>query len=568
MQMDKNTIYDVVVIGSGASGGAVAYQLCKAGYKVAMLEKGRLIKREEFSKDELAYCRREGIVTPSLFDEFHTIEEKINGKWVQTPTYESGWSFWNGNIVGGSSNLMSGMFHRMHPDDFRLKSEYGEIDGANIEDWAISYKDLEPYYDLAENLVGVSGESRGHKYEPPRKRKEFFQPPTQENKIVNLFDKSCQKLGLTPLITARAVLSKNSKNRDACYYSNFCGSYGCSSGAKGSAREAFITPALASGNLTLLTNSHITKLNSNKIEVKSADIINSITKTKSKIYGKIFVVASQAHESVRLLFNSANKFYPNGLANSSGELGKNLIFSAGGAGAGTFYRDDMSEKDFNDLMQRGLFINRSILDWYIKDDWWRAKEKGGVVEFMFEHQNNISRAVKSRYKKNNLLWGEELGKSLKFKFTKTKTLRFEIFNDWLPTDECFISLDKNRKDIYGMPVAKLRINGHPKDLEVAYSIAKKSKEILKEMGAKDIYSSVSATPPQNLIAGGCRFGDNPKKSVLNKNCQSHDINNLFIADASFMPTGGSTPYTWTIYANALRVGDNIIKVLQKEAKNI
>ena len=116
-----------------------------------------------------------------------------------------------------------------------------------------------------------------------------------------------------------------------------------------------------------------------------------------------------------------------------------------------------------------------------------------------------------------------------------------------------------------MPVAKLRINGHQKDLEVAYSIAKKSKEILKEMGAKDIYSSVSATPPQNLIAGGCRFGDNPKKSVLNKNCQSHDINNLFIADASFMPTGGSTPYTWTIYANALRVGDEVIKVLQKEA---
>jgi len=95
-------LYDVVIIGSGASGGAVAYTLCKAGYKVAVLEKGRLIGRDEFTKDELAYCRRD-LVTPNLFDEYHTIEEKIDGKWVATPTYESGWSFWNGNIVGGSS---------------------------------------------------------------------------------------------------------------------------------------------------------------------------------------------------------------------------------------------------------------------------------------------------------------------------------------------------------------------------------------------------------------------------------------------------------------------------------
>lgn len=560
----KDMIYDVAIIGSGASGGAVAYQLCKAGYKVVILEKGQLIKRDEFSKDELAYCRRD-VVTPSLFDEYHTIEEKIDGKWIETPTYQSGWSFWNGNIVGGSSNFMSGMFHRMHPDDFRLKSIYGKIDGANVEDWVINYNDLEPYYRLAEDLVGISGYSKKHKYEAPRSRLKFFQPPTEENNIVNLFDKCCNKLNITPLVTARAVLSENIENRDSCYYSNFCGSYGCSSGAKGSSREAFISPALATGNLTLLSNSHVTHLDSSEKIIKQLNIINSITNKKSNVYAKFFVVASQAHESVRLLLNSANKFHPNGLSNSSGELGKNLIFSAGGAGGGTFYKDDMSKIDFNNLMDRGLFINRSILDWYIKDDWWKPKEKGGLVEFMFEHQNNISRAVNSRYKDNRLLWGEELAKELKDKFTKTKTLRFEIFNDWLPTDDCFITIDKNRKDKYGMPVGKLRINAHPKDLEIAYNISKKVKVILKEMGAKDIYSSISAVPPQNLIAGGCRFGDNPKTSVIDKNCKSHDIKNLFIADASFMPTGGSTPYSWTIYANALRVGDEVVKVLRKEA---
>jgi choline dehydrogenase-like flavoprotein len=558
-------MYDAIIIGSGASGGAVAYQLCQAGYKVALLEKGRVVKREEFSKDELAYCRRD-IVTPSLFDEYHTIEEKIDGKWVETPTHESGWSFWNGNILGGSSNLMSGMLHRMHPDDFRLRSVYGEIEGANVVDWVISYEDLEPYYTLAEKLVGISGKAEKHPYKPPRSTVDFPQAPTRENSIVKLFDKSCRSLGVTPLVTPRAVLSKARGDRGACYYSNFCGSYGCSSGAKGSSREVFIKPALATGNLTLMTNSHVKRLESNQQRVTAVEVVDRLTDRVSYMKASIFVIAAQAHESSRLLLNSANSFHPQGVANSSGEVGKNLIFSAGGAGQGTFYRNDMKTKDFESLMQRGLFINRSILDWYVKDEWWSAREKGGLVEFMFEHQNNISRAVKVGYSGDKLLWGKELGDALAKRFRESKSIRFEIFNDWLPTDECFVSLDKKRKDKYGMPVGKLRISGHPKDLKVASEIAKKCESILKEMGAKDIYSSLSATPPQNLIAGGCRFGNDPKNSVLNKECRSHDIENLFVADASFMPTGGSTPYTWTIYANALRVGDCIVKMLEKTIK--
>jgi len=111
-----------------------------------------------------------------------------------------------------------------------------------------------------------------------------------------------------------------------------------------------------------------------------------------------------------------------------------------------------------------------------------------------------------------------------------------------------VTLDKKRNDIYGMPVGKIRIYGHPHDLVVASKIAKGCEKVLREMGAEDIYSSISSIPPQNLIAGGCRFGNDPKKSVLNPFCQSHDLANLFVVDASFMPTGGSVPYTWTIYA--------------------
>ncbi|MCB4782077.1 MAG: GMC family oxidoreductase [Sulfurovum sp.] len=559
----SHKVYDAVIIGSGASGGAVAYTLTQAGYKVAMLEKGRLIRREEFSKDELAYCRRD-IVVPSLFDEYHIIEEKIDGKWKATPTYNSGWSFWNGNIVGGSSNFMSGMFHRLHPDDFRLKSKYGKIKGANVVDWPISYDELEPYYALVEELVGISGMYKPHPFEPPRTTSHFSQPPTKENVVVKLLERSCRKLGVTPLVTPRAVLSQNKEDRYACYYSNFCGSYGCSSGAKGSSREALLKPALATGKLALMTNTHVKKLvNKSRTRVGYALAVDTITQKEKKIYGHIFVIAAQAHESARLLFNSADTYHPNGLANSSGELGKNLIFSGGGSGQGELHKDTLQHISFKDLMQTGLFINRSILDWYFIDDWLEGKFKGGSVEFMFEHQNIISRALKHNYQKEKLVWGKALEERIVKRFTEQKSIRFEIFNDWLPNDNCYVTIDKAYKDKYGMPVGKLRIQGHPQDVKVGNYIAKKCKKILKEMGAKHIDVSISSAPAQNLIAGGCRFGNDPKTSVLNKYCQAHDIPNLFVADASFMPTGGSVAYTWTIYANALRVADHIVTILKK-----
>jgi len=557
-------IYDVVIIGSGASGGAVAHTLCEAGYKVAVLEKGRLLKREEFSKDELAYCRRD-IVTPSLFDEYHVIEEEVDGKWESTTTYDSGWSFWNGNIVGGSSNFMAGMLHRMHPDDFKLKSKYGSIKGANVVDWPISYEEMEPYYLQAEETVGISGKYEKHPFEPPRSTEDFSQPPTSENAVVKLLDKSCKALDITPLVTPRAVLSRNKGHRNACYYSNFCGSYGCASGAKGSAREALLMPALATGNLTLLSNSHVKKLHSStKDAVEYAQVVDTITGKERKVYARLFVVAAQAHESARLLLNSANAQHPNGLANSSGELGKNLLFSAGGSGQGELHEKSLKEIKFKELMQTGLFVNRSILDWYFVDHWWDGTFKGGSVEFMFEHQNIISRARKNNEAQGQLVWGKDLGEKVTKRFTTQKGIRFEIFNDWLPTDNCFVSLDKTHKDKYGMPVGKLRVGAHPQDVKVGKYIAEKCEKVLEEMGAENIYSSVSSTPPQNLIAGGCRFGNDPKHSVLNKYCQAHDIPNLFVADASFMPTGGSVPYTWTIYANAFRIAEYIKKVLKEK----
>lgn len=556
--------YDVIVVGSGVGGGTVAYALTKAGYRVALLEKGDFLKREAFSKDELAYCRRD-LLNPNPLEEFHTVEMFEGGEWVSRPSYERGVSFFNGTLVGGSSNVMSGMFHRMHPDDFRLKQCYGEIEGANIEDWCIDYETLAPYYDAIEEIVGLSGVVEDAPFEPPRSSLNRLQPPTKENGIVQIFDSACASLALKPLVTTRAILSQSRGEREGCYYSNFCGSYGCSSGAKGSAREAMILPALKSGLLTLLSHHHVIRvLSDSPSHVTGVEVVETKSKKRKILYGDMVVLGAQAHESARLLLNSANRYHPYGLANSSKEVGRNLIFSAGGWGEGVLSRDTCSEKTFYSLMQRGYFFNRSIKEWYGVDDWWYGHFKGGLIEFMFEHQNLIARAIKSLPQEGELLWGEALFERLREVFIQSKKIRFEIFCDWLPTNETFLSLDTHYKDIYGMPVGKIRIFEHPRNQEVGNFLAKRAVTILEKMGAEKIKVASSLYPPPNLIAGGCRFGKDPKTSVLNPECRTHDVENLYVSDASFMPTGGSVPYTWTIYANALRVADAMIEQLHRQ----
>ena len=547
--------YDICIIGSGAGAGPVAYELSKSGKKVVILEKGGFYREENFSKDEIAFCRR-SVVTPKLKEEYHMIEEKENGKWTATPTYELGWDFWNGNIVGGSSNFMSGFFHRLHPIDFRLKSEFGEIAGANIVDWPINYDELEPYYTKVEHVVGVSGKVTPYRFQEPRSTPDFPYPPTAEQPVSALIDEACKILGITSVKTPRAIISFPREERSACYYSNYCGSYGCSSGAKGSSRAALLQPALKTGNLTVKTGHHVKELLvdlDGKVRAAKCDVNGKET----EIEADIFVLAAQAMESSRLLLNSKSSKFPDGLANNSGQVGKNMLFSAGGVVSGDLDETVLSHKA---LFSEGVFVNRTIKDWYFLDQ----KTKGGISEAIFEHANPIVKANRQKWGEDgHILWGEKLQQKLLARFTRKRNLQFEIFNDWLPNDDCFVSVDEKYKDKYGMPVARLRIGSHPQNEKTGNILAKKTIKVLEKIGATNIKSSISPYPPQNLQAGGCRFGNNPATSVLNKECRAHEVPNLYVTDGSFMPTGGSVPYTWTIYANAFRVADIIKRSFEK-----
>jgi len=302
---------DICIVGSGAGAGPIAYELSRAGAKVVVLEKGDFYSEADFSKDEIAYCRR-SIVTPNLRDEYHVIEDFDGKRWVAMPTFRSKWDFWNGNIVGGSSNFMSGFFHRLHPKDFRLLSEFGKIEGANIADWPIGYAEMEPFYEKVERIVGVSGRVTPFRFQEPRSTPDFPYPPTREQPVSGLIDKACKKAGISVIATPRAILSKDHGQREGCYYSNYCGSYGCSSGAKGSARAALLQPALESGNLKIVTGAFVKRLQTDeKGRVTEVHYLKEGKEVRLK--AKIFVVAAQAIETSRLLLNSRSKRFPDGL---------------------------------------------------------------------------------------------------------------------------------------------------------------------------------------------------------------------------------------------------------------
>jgi choline dehydrogenase-like flavoprotein len=548
---------EICIVGSGAGAGPIAYELSHAGYQVVILEKGPWIKTEAFSKDEMSNSRKD-VYASKTKEEPMMIHDRNKEKSIPYSNRDGGLSLWNGNCVGGSSNFMSGYFHRSKPQDFKLLSTYGSIKGANVVDWPISYADLEPYYAKVEQLVGVSGEVKKHMHIEPRSTSDYPYPPLKTNKIAQLLDNAAKQSNMELIPLARAILSQANEERNPCYYSNFCGSYACSSDAKGSSRAALLNQAIKTGNCTIIPFAKVYHLETDG-NGKVVKAHYHHIEGDSTVEAQIFVVAAQAIESSRLLLMSKNKEFPNGLANNTGQVGKNLLFSGGGVGSGIFKKEDFEPAVFLELQQPGLFVNRALQQWYeISDFTMGPKLKGGTVDFLWEHANPIRRAIRQKWDSNgHLLYGSELKKKVHGYFTSMRKLNFEVFVDWLPTDKCFVELSSKEKDKYGDPVAKVNVYSHPHDQKVGRYLAAQARRLLEHTGAQDIRSSINGSPPSNLQAGGCRFGDDPASSVLDVNCKAHEVKNLYVSDGSFMPTGGSVTYTWTIYANSFRVADKI-----------
>ncbi len=551
------TDFDVCIIGSGAGGGPVAWSLAQAGRAVVVLEKGPWLREADFPKDEITVVRREAFV-PARCDEPQVVELSDGaGGFDAWPTPETGWQFANGSLVGGATNLMSGFFHRMKPIDFRLRSEFGPVEGADVVDWPLDLEALEPWYDRVERVVGVSGRVVAHPFADRRSSPDFPLPPLAEHPIAGWIDEVGAARGLHPFPIPRAVLSVPRPGRGVCTYTGFCGGYGCASGAKGSARAAFLEPAVATGRCEVRARAQVTRLESDTRGRVTHAVYRDAAGAERRVSARHFVVACQPIETARLLLRSVGPAHPAGLANRSGRVGQHLLFSTPAFAWGALRLDQLPPGRREALMDRQPFVHRALQDWYVIDDPVLGRRKGGTIDFLLQHANPIRRAQGAMYQEGRVAWGEGLRERVRDRFRGQRQLELEVFADWMPTPDSRVSLDPEVHDRHGERVARVRIGKHPHNLAAATYLAERGAEVLRALGCADVRLRHSGLPATNLVAGGCRFGRDPAQSVLDADCRAHTAENLYVTDGSFMPTGGSVPYTFTVYANALRVADRI-----------
>jgi len=536
-------------VGSGAGGAPMALQLARAGLKVVVLEKGPAYDKGDFTHDEIAISRR-NFFMPLPWDEPHLWRVGQNGKYSRTN------HAWTANCVGGGTVHMSGFFYRLKPVDFRMRSMLGAPEGSTVVDWPIRYEDLLPYYEQVEEEIGVSGVVTQHPWAEPR-RKPYPLPPLDEHPIAKEIDRAGKKIGLHPYPTARAIASRPYRGRAGCIYCVFCGSYGCESGAKSSTQVTLMPLALETG----------------KVELRPGCMARSVEVTadgraKSVVYidekgelqeqpARIVVVSCTAVESARLLLNSRSARWPKGLANDTGLVGKNLMFSGFGRSRASF-RISKRKQSWPWLDDPAPFVQRSLSDHYVLPASTKlGSRKGGAIGFLWEHPAPISQAIVLAQGGKGV-FGKELKDRFRV-FRDSKVLQFETYAEWLPTPGTSVSVEDTVLDRYGLPVAAITIDRHPADLPVTRYLIDRGEDLLRAMEPDAVWRVTEAGETTILQHGTCRFGDDPATSVLDRDCRAHTVPNLWVVDGSFMPTSGGNPNTLTIMANAYRVADRLVK---------
>lgn len=542
---------DVCIIGSGAGGGPVALTLARAGFKVVVLEKGHLYKTEEFVHDEILNSRR-NFFMPYPWEEPHLIRHR-----EQDP-FERSNAGWLANCVGGGTVHMSGYFYRLKPVDFRMKTLLGAPAGSEVVDWPIDYEDLSAYYDEAEAELGVSGLAQAHPWAEPRRRP-FPMPPLDEHPIAAEIDRVCKQLGLHSLTTARGIASQDYQGRNGCAYCALCGSYGCEVDAKSGAHVALIPKALATGNLDLRPRSMVKSIEvDSKGLAKSVVYLDANAETQTQP-AKVVVVSATAIESARILLNSQSGKYPNGLSNNHGQVGRHLHFSSFGEGRAHFRVSARKEK-WPWLSHHAPFVQRSVQDFYVAKG--QPFKKAGTLNFVWTHPNPIFAAQHIAGEGKDGVFGKAYKDKLR-EYRDSKILQFETYAEYLPNPKSYMDVDPGTLDKYGIPVARISAVRHPHDYAMSRWLTDRGQEILAALEPETLERRADNGTTTILQGGTCRFGNDPATSVLDKNCRSHEVKNLWVVDGSFMPTSGGVTPTLSIVANGFRVGHELVRTLRK-----
>jgi choline dehydrogenase-like flavoprotein len=535
---------DFVVVGSGAAGGVMARELSQAGFKVLVLEQGPRFTAADFKHDELDYWFNNALLnSPETSPQTFRKTDKEKAERVKDFP-----SLWYARMVGGSSNHFTANFWRFHELDFKERSLLGPIPGTSFADWPIDYAELEPCYTKVEWEVGVSGLAGASPFDPPRSRP-YPMPPLPVKSSGVLLERGARKLGLHPFPAPMAIASEPYRGRPGCAHCGFCIGFGCEMRAKSSTLYTMIPEAEATGRCEVRSESYVFRIDTNHRNRVTGVAYFDREKREHFQKARAVVVCANGAETSRLLLMSANAAHPDGLANSSGLVGRNLMFNTYAEVNGIF------EHELNEY--KSAQVTRIVHDFYDSDPK-RGFYGGGGFDGRIG-PNPIGWALFAPPPER--AWGAEFKSLIE---AMPRAMIIASHGTSLPLETNRVDLDPELRDAWGLPAMRVTYKDHPDDLAMAGFLQDRTMEVMQAAGAQQVWKGplTDSTGSPHLL-GTCRMGNDPKTSVVDRYHRTHDIRNLFICDGSSFVTSGRGQPTMTIQALAFRAGEHIARFAKR-----
>lgn len=563
---------DVVVVGLGWASSVVANECAKAGLKVVGLERGVSQEMSDFlgAHDEYKYVNNAALKQDVSKE---TITFRNNSSEMALPLRKNYYNFDIGNNLGGAGVHWNGMSYRFLPYDFEIKSMTEKKYGKNklssdyfLQDWGVTYEEMEKYYDKAEKMMGVSGEDKikflGKRSNP------YPNPPLHKTTMLKKFEDACERLGYHPSMVPASNSSQIYTNPDGetlggCQYCAFCEHFGCEYAAKASPLVTTLPSALKTGNFEIRTNANVLEILHKNGKAIGVRYVNTLTLEEFVQEADVVMLGAYVINNARLLMLS-NIGTPYNPKTREGTLGKNYCFQITPSVNGFF------KEQFNTFLGAGALA--SWIDDFNGDNFDHSK-LNFIHGASFRLSQNGARPIASNpLKPNSPTWGAEFKKASIYNFTRFTYIGAQ--GGSMPYYDNYISLDETYKDAYGLPLAKVTYNYTKQDINLYNFMLPKLEGIMKAMGANEVYVSPKIKDydfrgngwyGSSHITGGTIMGVDKRNSVVNTYLQHHDCENLFVVGASNFPHNGGYNPTLTLNALAYRASEGIIKYLKSGA---